>query len=263
MRVISLHDRKEIERILRRNAALHIYELGDLDGFFWPYTMWYGSARLEQREISEIALLYSGMPTPILLGLSDNQAQMQEFLQAITHLLPRRFDVHLTVDPVQTFGETYRIRSFGEHYKMALTNPARLENIDTSAVQHLSPADLPEIEAFYAASYPDNAFDPRMLETGQYYGVRHEGLLASIAGIHAYSPTYRVAALGNITTRPEMRGRGLAKRVSARLCQQLLHVVDTIGLNVKADNQSAIACYQQLGFTRVASYEECACELKI
>ncbi|WP_433017857.1 hypothetical protein [Kribbella sp. CA-294648] len=32
---IRLHDRAEIEKILRRDAALHAYELGDLDDFYW------------------------------------------------------------------------------------------------------------------------------------------------------------------------------------------------------------------------------------
>ncbi|HMP41995.1 MAG TPA: GNAT family N-acetyltransferase, partial [Roseiflexaceae bacterium] len=34
------------------------------------------------------------------------------------------------------------------------------------------------------------------------------------------------------------------------------HTVDQIGLNVRADNQSAIAAYERLGFTRFAAYEE-------
>src|SRR5581483_7864268 len=90
---ICLHDRNEIERVLRRNLALHIYELGDQDNFFWPYTTWYAS-----QDHSEIALLYSGMPLPVLVGLSDNSNRMRELLQAITHLLPRRFHAHLSGD---------------------------------------------------------------------------------------------------------------------------------------------------------------------
>ena len=41
MPVVSLHEKGEIERYLRNNALIHLYELGDLDDFFWPCTTWY------------------------------------------------------------------------------------------------------------------------------------------------------------------------------------------------------------------------------
>ena len=110
--------------------------------------------------------------------------------------------------------------------------------------------------AFYSHSYPDNWYDPRMLETGYYVGIRREGKLVCAAGVHVYSSTYRVAALGNIATDPALRGQGLAQRATAQLCRALLTTVDTIGLNVKADNAAAIACSRKLGFEVAAEYEE-------
>lgn len=95
-----------------------------------------------------------------------------------------------------------------------------------------------------------------MLLTGQYFGVRHHGRLVSIAGVHVYSASYRVAALGNITTHPDERGKGFARAVTARLCQHLAESVDFIGLNVKSDNQPALALYQTLGFRISAEYGE-------
>jgi predicted GNAT family acetyltransferase len=95
-----------------------------------------------------------------------------------------------------------------------------------------------------------------MVATGRYFGVREDGQLICIAGVHVYSPRYRVAALGNIVTHPAHRNRGHATRATARLCQALLDEVDHIGLNVKADNEAAIACYRKLGFEVVAPYGE-------
>jgi ribosomal protein S18 acetylase RimI-like enzyme len=50
--------------------------------------------------------------------------------------------------------------------------------------------------------------------------------------------------------------------VCAKLCEELLRTVEHIGLNVKADNISAISCYKGLGFERVATYEEHTFELR-
>jgi ribosomal protein S18 acetylase RimI-like enzyme len=81
--------------------------------------------------------------------------------------------------------------------------------------------------------------------------------------VHVYSARYRVAALGNITTHPGLRGRGLATAASARLCRELVQAgVDCIGLNVKADNTAALSCYRKLGFERVAEYGEYTLERK-
>jgi ribosomal protein S18 acetylase RimI-like enzyme len=47
------------------------------------------------------------------------------------------------------------------------------------------------------------------------------------------------------------------------LCQELLRAgIEHVGLNVKADNRSAIACYENLGFQRVADYGEYSAESK-
>ena len=101
-----------------------------------------------------------------------------------------------------------------------------------------------------------------MLETGRYYGIRNGRTILSVAGIHVYSPRYRVAVVGNVTTHPDYRGRGLGTAVCARLCKELLQEVDHVGLNVKADNASAIASYMRLGFERIAAYEEFSLKLK-
>jgi GNAT superfamily N-acetyltransferase len=258
---VCLHAKDEIETFLRGNAFLHLYAIGDLDDFFWPYTTWY--AIQNQRGIEALALFYTGMPLPILLALADEPtAPLTGLLRSISHLLPRRFYAHLSGDLATVFAGDYHAEPYGLHHKMALTDPACLDSVDTSAVIPLSVADLPDVQAFYQASHPDNAFDPRMLETGCYYGIRQGTELVSVAGIHVYSPQYRVAALGNVVTRPDCRGRGLATAVCARLCRALLAHVDQIGLNVKADNAAAIACYRRLGFATVAPYGEYMFELK-
>jgi ribosomal protein S18 acetylase RimI-like enzyme len=143
----------------------------------------------------------------------------------------------------------------GLHLKMALTDPSRLGAAPADAVL-LSRADLPELLELYAAAYSGNWFDPRMIETGHYVGIRQGGALVAVAGVHVWSPVYRVAALGNVTTRPELRGRGIGTAAVTALCRRLAATVDHIGLNVKADNAAAISLYAGLGFTVVGEYHE-------
>jgi len=144
---------------------------------------------------------------------------------------------------------------------MALTDSSHLD-IDTSKAIALSVENTNELEQLYKLSYPGNWFEPQMLKTGCYYGIRHGDPLISVAGVHVYSKDYKVAALGNITTHPQWRGQGFGTIVCAKLCQVLLETVEHIGLNVKADNLSAIACYQKLGFTSIATYTGYLLELQ-
>ncbi len=254
MPIISLHDKDAIEHILRRNTSIHLYELGDLDDFFWPYTTWY--ALEEEGQITELALLYSALELPTLLAIAENLPAMGRLLELLLPILPRRFYAHLSGELARVLAGAYQIDSHGLHLKMALVDPSRLETLETSEVAPLSTMEANELQALYDVSYPGNWFDPRMLETGYYYGIRRDAKLVAVAGVHVYSTRYKVGVLGNVTTHPDYRGRGLAKTVCAKLCVELLKTVDDIGLNVKADNAGAIAAYKRLGFEVVGEYEE-------
>jgi predicted GNAT family acetyltransferase len=139
---------------------------------------------------------------------------------------------------------------------MGLQDPSRIEKVNTENTSPLTEIDLEEIQSLYQSSYPGNSFDPRMLLTRQYFGYRRGGRLLSVGGVHVYSPAYRVAALGNITTHPEYRNQGLGKAVTAKLCLSLRENVDVIGLNVKQDNSPALSLYHALGFNISAKYGE-------
>src|SRR6185503_8651339 len=123
MPVVSLHDRGLIEPILRRNVFLHIYALGDLDDFFWPFTTWYA---LEERgEVQAILLLYAAFETPTLMALSDPaNDSFHELLCQARRLLPSRFYAHLSPGCRDALGPNLHIDSRGPHLKMALVEPS-------------------------------------------------------------------------------------------------------------------------------------------
>ncbi len=265
-----LHDREEIERFLRTDVGLHIYSLGDLDDFFWPYTIWFG--RRSHGNVDAIALLYTGMAVPTLLALNADVEPMADLVSSIREILPVRFYAHLSPGLARVFEPTHHLHAHGLHCKMMLSPDAE-PRVQVPAAAQADPAalaparlgsdDLPGLLAFYEQAYPGNWFDPRMLETGQYVGIRAEGRLVSVAGIHVYSPRYRVAALGNIATLPAHRGRGFGSRVTAELCRILRDQGLEVGLNVSAENETAIACYRRIGFRTAAQYEEYEIERRL
>ncbi len=258
---ICLHARDEVEAFARGNPLLHAYELGDLDDFFWPHTTWYADA--EGGRVRQMVLVYTDGRLPTVLAFAEEPAgRMHELVAALLPVLPRRFHAHLHAGVADVLAGDYRVQSHGDFRKMGLLDRSRLGGVDTAEAVRLSPADRDELEGLYRAAYPGNWFVPRMLETGFYYGVRRGGVLAAVSGVHVFSRRYRVAALGNVATHPEHRGRGLATVATARLCQELLAAgIEHVGLNVRTDNVAAVACYTRLGFVPVAEYGEYTAEL--
>jgi GNAT superfamily N-acetyltransferase len=262
MSIITLNNKQQIEEYLLRYPQFNYYHLGDLDDFFWPHTEWY--TRQKDGEISALVLLYTAPDPPVLLAiLNDNRGEMEALLEELVPTISTNVYTHLSPGLEKFFEKNFRLKHNGEHYKMVLTSPAKLERQDTSQVIPLTVEHLGELETLYQAAYPGNWFDARMLETGQYVGVRTaKGELICVAGVHVFSRQYRIAALGNITTHPNYRGRGYATTASVELCRQLRKHTDLIGLNVRSDNHAAVHTYQKIGFEIVATYHEWIMERK-
>lgn len=255
MKIECVRNKNEIEAFLRKNVPLYIYSIGDLDEFFWKNTQWY--ALKENNEIQALALLYTGQPLLTLQALSEQAESMRKLLRSISHILPDRFHAHLSPGVGEVFKRRYEMESCAKHYKMIFNSKRLPGNVDYSRVIRLTDDDLGQMLRLYEGAYPGHWFDPRMLQTRQYFGIKIDNNIVSVAGIHVYSKTYKVAALGNIVTHTDYRGRGFATSVTARLCRSLSKNVDHIGLNVKADNTVAIALYEKLGFDIITSYDEC------
>jgi ribosomal protein S18 acetylase RimI-like enzyme len=203
--------------------------------------------------VAALTLLYDAPGLPCLLALERHDVDAARgLLQHVQHELPQPFYAHFSPGLADVLGERGRERR-GPYLKMTLRD---LVDVDMPPVTRLTIADLDPLRELYARAYPGNWFDPRMLETGEYFGERIGGVLVGVAGIHVFSPQYGVAALGNITTDPAYRGQGIARRTTAALCRSLRQQVDTVSLNVAATNEAAIKVYESLGFEHSAPYEE-------
>ena len=253
--IIEVRDRHAVLDRLQENYDLHLYEIGDLDDVFWPHTRWFlGPGQ-------SIALLYTGSSLPCLLAF-EVQGQLSELLSELAERLPDEFYAHISTHLIPTVEEHWQVRKRSEHQKMSLRRDGFAFADESDDVEILTSDDRDELSGFYRSSYPEHWFDPHMLETGFYRGIRLNDELACVAGVHVVSAKYRVAALGNIATAPSARGRGLARRCTGTLCKELFEVVDCIGLNVAKDNTSAIRCYERLGFQMTADYVEMALSKK-
>ncbi|MFX1536505.1 MAG: GNAT family N-acetyltransferase [Promethearchaeota archaeon] len=251
--ITQLRDKNTIYNHLKKDISLFAYHIADLDDLFFSDCTWYGL--INGGQVCEIILVYTGLATPAVLVLGKT-SKMPVLLQGIIKQLPDQFFCHYQKELEKFFLLEYNRTYLGTHLKMDFQGfPNDIRNNTSDCVQ-LTEEDEPELLAFFREAYPDNYFGSNMLTTGMYYGVRLNDELQSVAGVHVYSKEYRIAVLGNISTRPAMRSRGLAKQCITKLLRELVDKVDYIGLNVKADNEPAIKVYKRLGFRVNSEYEE-------
>jgi predicted GNAT family acetyltransferase len=79
----------------------------------------------------------------------------------------------------------------------------------------------------------------------------------AVAGVQAASQQEGVAAVGNVFTRADWRGQGLAQAATSAVATALREAgIRTIGLNVEASNTAAARAYERIGFrTRFRYFE--------
>lgn len=94
----------------------------------------------------------------------------------------------------------------------------------------------------------EGVFASYQLDSGVYYGVEVGGELVSVAGTHLISPSYQIAAVGNIFTHPSHRGQGYATACTSAVVEELLSRPLAIVLNVARSNDVALTLYKRLGF---------------
>lgn len=114
--------------------------------------------------------------------------------------------------------------------------------------QMMTRADADRLAAFYDRHYARHVFSPWMLEH-PCIAVVEQGEILSAAGVLAMSKRLGWALIGNFLTRPDQRGRGLARRVGQTLLAALArNGIGHAALVTTDDNAAARSVYRDLGF---------------
>ena len=213
--------------------------------------MWYG---LKDEGLRAVLLLYSGLSVPAVLTKGDGM-DVEALIQATRPALPRRFYGQIRSEHRKAIECHFDLQDEKDMVRMGCTREHYVESSDPSGVEALNHRDTAAIMSLYT-HYPDNFFEPAMLGSGLYFGIRDDSELVSVAGLHVLSERYDVAAIGNIVTHADRRGQGLASKCVRKLLDELFQRVGHVTLNVERDNVAAIACYRKFGFTERYPYIE-------
>lgn len=237
-----LTDRNEIRTLLRRDPAWSVYALGDLDEPMFARTHWF---------VPDLTLLLHDYGTSILFAMGPGS--VREALECVTG------PVHLQVqgDALDEVARHATVSSLRLMWRMTWTRGRVVS--PGAATSRLNANDVPALEALYAdgkssGESPDFFF-PSMVANGVFHGI-HEGReLVAAAGTHLLAREEGVATIGNVYTRRDRRGRGLGNVVTRAVLGELAGI-ETIGLNVRADNDAAMRLYESLGFARHCQFYE-------
>ncbi|MCA9517655.1 MAG: GNAT family N-acetyltransferase [Myxococcales bacterium] len=253
----KVEDHAVIRAVLGQDPVGAAYMLGDLDPHYSGFCTWFLSGR--RGEHDAVVLVYTGLSAPVVLAWGDRDG-VGAILRGFVDQLPERAHVHMAPDHLAVVDKFFAIERLRPMLRMGL--PAdELQHVAASApggpeVVQLGHRDTGEIMELYQ-HYPDSFFEPSQLSTGHYYGVRVDGRLASVAGVHICNRVDRIAALGNIVTRPDMRGRGFSTACTGHLCERLVDDgFALLALNVERKNESAVRVYEKLGFRENSVYLE-------
>lgn len=259
MSVKALKDSALIQAFLTQDRVGNAYLLGDLDEAYMPFCDWYGE--IDGDDLRGLVLVYKGLSLPAVLtvGPADKErchTVLNALFRDIKGQLPRRFWVHAWEHHRSALEQHFNTGDLKRMIRMSLHRDTFRATDPTARVRRLDHPDTAAIMALYQ-HYPDNFFEPYQLESGLYFGVdAGDGELAAIAGIHVFSRTFDIAAIGNLVTHPDHRRQGYASAVTTRLLEELFKSVSLVTLNVQEGNVAAIGTYEKFGFTHHHVYYE-------
>jgi ribosomal protein S18 acetylase RimI-like enzyme len=237
-----LTDKASIRSLLLRDRPWSVYALGDLTPRMFEKCLWF---------TPDLSLVLRDYGTSILFAMGS--ASVVEALDHVT------WPVHLQVQKpaFDAIARVATIERVWQMWRMTLTSRAAV--VMDPQVTRLCAADVGALERLYAdgestGESPD-FFHASMVTDGVFFGLYENGELTAAAGTHLVARDEGAAAIGNVYTRRDCRGRGRGRLVTSAVVRELSGI-ETIALNVRADNHAAIRVYQSLGFSQQCEFYE-------
>lgn len=245
-----LADFAMIRACLETDRAWALYALGDLAPGYRERAEWHTSS-------NALALIYrppQAAPVLFTLGPAEAVAPLLDEVRSEPQL-------YLSIRPeiLPLIKERWAVRDETPMWRMTVDAP-HFRPL-ASPARRLTLADLPALQTLYAdgeaAHEAPDFFFPEMLNEGMFFGIKENGVLIAAAGTHIVSSEMSIGAIGNVYTRRDWRGRGLAAQTTSAVTAELLRMnIATIGLNVKQSNAAAQSAYARLGFARYCGFIE-------
>ena len=252
-------DRELIKNFLLEDPYQHLYELGNLQEKLFSRSKWFTAAG--EGGIKAVAMVHTAKHEKdnIIFFLENRDMDAAAgLLRGIKEHLPESFYAHVTKGTAEALAPEYDISAPVTYNKMKITGDMLLGGSIKypEYTYRVNSNDYDAISGFLRPINPEAFFMPAMLSTGKYFIIRKNSDILAMAGVHFYSKETGIAAIGNVATAPEYRGKGYAGSVTASLVRDLWKEARYIGLNVRADNIPAIKAYEKMGFVLYSSHEE-------
>ena len=248
VQISATRDRELLRRFLEQERLRAAYALCDLEDREFARSKW-GLATRDGEPIA-VALEYGGLTPQPLFVMGDGDA-----VAGILRELIRPRIVYLAADEslLPHVERVYRVDP-GPPMSRMWVDRTMFEPASGPAVR-LSPVDIVDLNRLYGLGFA-GWLPAESVAQGVYYGIRVAGRLVAAAGTHVISPQAKLAAVGNVMTHVDYRGRGFAKITTSAVTQELLRTCDEVVLNVRSDNPPAIAAYRALGYREHCRFEE-------
>ena len=238
---MQLTDKDQIRSILQRDRRWCVYALGDLTPRMFGKCQWFAP---------DLTLVLHDYGTSILFAHGTGSIR-----EALDHV---KWPVHLQVQK-DAFDEVARHATVTNEKTMLRMEWAGGPMVATVEAKRLTGRDVPAIELLYTDGKPTGEapdfFHASMVTDGVFFGVYEGAALIAVAGTHLVARDEGAAAIGNVYVRRDRRARGLGRLVTAAVLNDIRDL-ETIGLNVRADNLAAIRVYRSLGFKRHCEFRE-------
>lgn len=248
LEVQSTRDRSLLLAILEQDRLFAAYAIADMDDAEFPRTRW-GIALEADRPVA-VAMEYRGISPQHLFVMGD-----REGVAGILRDVIRTKVAYLATKPetAPALTERYRVDPPTDMVRMVVDRDT-FRPVIGEAVR-LDVGDTKHLNRLYELGLTA-WLPPEAVAAGIYYGVRRGTRLIAAAGTHVISQTYGLAAVGNVYTNRDYRGKGFAKIVTSAVTAELLDMLPEVVLNVRADNPPALAAYRALGYREHSHFEE-------